>query len=309
MKRSKRTPVRKLGLLAAVVAVLLIAAGCGAGSRDPADPHTADPASSIVTTAAAIRTAPETEEPLPSSPETEETAPSDPETEEVTASVGETEEEVQSTRQVLGVISEEEERLNRFLTGFVQQEVLDTRTELDEDEELVRFVFRYLRTNDPQAVLEQEDGGTPCRTLTLEQVNETLNKLLGKTIAPDREDYSILTDGEEEFRCVFHDGVFWHSAPYHTFAYGFPVRFALVERIDEETNTLHFRFYKVNPVTWEIGEADRHIPLLPLMSFLDAERGPEILKLGEGDAVLRDLSEELQLEDLQLVEYVITMYH
>ena len=290
----------KQGLAAALAAVLLLAAGCGAGNGKAAaetgPDHSAAAAASIRST--------ERPEASVSSPETEAPAQSTAAPETDLPSSEETEESVAATRQVLGVISEEEERLNRFLTGFVQQEILDTRTELDEDAELVRFVFRYLRTNDPEAVLEQEDGGTPCRTLTLEQVNETLNRLLGRTVTPDREDYSILSDDTDEFHCVFHDGVFWHSAPYHTFAYGFPVRFALVERIDEETNTLHFRFYKVNPTTWEIGEADRHIPLLPLMSFLDAERGPEILKLGEGDAVLRDLN-----GDLQLVEYVITLYH
>ena len=206
------------------------------------------------------------------------------------------------------MISVSSERLNRFLTGFVQQEVLNTQTDLDEDAELVRFAFRYLQYNDRNSVTEQE-GDNPCRILTLEKVNETLNRLLGRTITPDREDYSILTDESEEFHCSFRDGSFLHTPPYHTDEYGYPVRFALVETVDEETCTVHFRLYRANVSAWEVGEADRHIPLLPAMSFLDAETANSttknwIIRIGEGDATFRDFS-----KNLQLVEFSAELFH
>lgn len=300
MKHFKHASWRKQLLAAALAAVLLLAAGCGAVS----DTREGTGAEQSAATAAVIQSTEKAEEPVQSSRETEEPVQSAAAPESEVPSMEETERSPAATKPVPGVISEENERLNRFLTGFVQQEILDTRTELDEDAELLRFVFRYLQYNHPELVGEQEDGGTPCRTLTLDQVNETLNGLLGKTLAPDRTDYSILSDETEEFHCVFHDGVFWHSAPYYSFSYGFPLFFALVDRIDAESDSVHFRFYKLNPEEWEIGEADRHVPVLPAMSFRDAEGGPEIIRIGEGDAVLRDLNET----DLQLVEFAIKLY-
>ena len=185
---------------------------------------------------------------------------------------------------------------------------MNTQTDLDEDAELVRFAFRYLQYNDRNSVTEQE-GDNPCRILTLEKVNETLNRLLGRTITPDREDYSILSDESEEFHCSFRDGSFLHTPPYHTDEYGYPVRFALVETVDEETCTVHFRLYRANVSAWEVGEADRHIPLLPAMSFLDAETANSatknwIIRIGEGDATFRDFS-----KNLQLVEFSAELYH
>lgn len=280
MMQFKHAVLWKQGLASALTIVLLLAAGCGAESGNAEKRSTAAPDSTAVTAAATQPTeAPQqTEAPIIET-ENEATEP--------------------TMKQVIGVISDENKRFNQFLTGFVQQEIGNTKTELDEDAELVRFVFRYLQTNDPDSVLEQEDGGKPCRVLTLEQVNETLNTLMGRTLTPDREDYSILVDGAEEFHCRFQDGRFVHTQPYHTFAYGFPLRFALVEKVDMESNTLYFRLYRVNPISWEPGEADRHIPLLPLFTIASAELNHDIARIGTGVAVLRDLSEE----NLQLVEF------
>ena len=287
MKECKRT-IRWKRWLAAVAAVsLLFAAGCGSGSGAPVEASTAAPGASEETPTEPMDTSRAAEEPA---------LPAD--------SAAEPEE---SPRLVPGEISPSSERLNRFLTGFVQQEVLNTQTDLDEDAELVRFVFRYLQYNDPDSVTELD--GNPCRILTLEQINETLNRLLGRTVTPDREDYSILTDASEEFHCSYRDGSFLHTPPYHRDAYGFPVRFALVDAVNEESCTVHFRLYKANVLAWEVGEADRHIPLLPAMSFLDAEGANSatrdwIIRIGEGDAAFRDFS-----EDLQLVAFAAELYH
>lgn len=288
MKQFKHSIHWKQWLAAAAAVSLLFAAGCSSGAGKAAKDSTAAPGTTEVTTA----------EPIDTSRAAEET----------TLPVETVDEPEETSKFVAGVISVSSERLNRFLTGFVQQEVLNTQTDLDEDAELVRFAFRYLQYNDRNSVTEQE-GDNPCRILTLEKVNETLNRLLGRTITPDREDYSILTDESEEFHCSFRDGSFVHTPPYHTDEYGYPVRFALVETVDEETCTVHFRLYRANVSAWEVGEADRHIPLLPAMSFLDAETANSatknwIIRIGEGDATFRDFS-----KNLQLVEFSAELYH
>ena len=201
------------------------------------------------------------------------------------------------------LLSDERVRLNRFLTAIVQENIENTQTDLDEDAELIRFVFGYRRHDDPASVVEKEHGGEVCRTLTLEQVNETLSYFFGKTISPDQEDYSIQIDDSECFCCVFRDGCFWNLPPYPTEEFSFPTRFALVESVDEETCTLHFRLYRTNPYDWGIGEAERHVQVLPLMTIHDTERKNKatknwIVRMGKGEAVLRDLGENLQLMEL-----------
>ena len=200
-------------------------------------------------------------------------------------------------------VGDDKVRLNRFITDIVQQNITNTETDLDEDEELIRFVFGYRRANAPDTVTEREDGGVSCRTLTLEQVNETLTYYFGKTVSPDREDYSITLGENERFTCVFRDGCFWNIPPYPTEEFSFPTRFALVERVDEKTCTLHFRLYRINPYAWGLGEAERHVPIMPLMSIYEAESANEetkdwIKRIGIAEAVLGDLGEELRLVEM-----------
>ena len=59
----------------------------------------------------------------------------------------------------------------------------------------------------------------------------------------------------------------------------------------------------MNPYAWEDGEAERHVPIMPLMSIFDAEVTNEatrdwIYRIGTGKVVLRDLGDELQLLEL-----------
>ena len=219
-------------------------------------------------------------------------------------SVEETQKIATSTKEPAGLIASEEVRLNCFLTSVVQQNIENTNSDLDEDAELIRFAFGYRKTNAPDSIVAQEYGGVLCPTLTLEQVNETLNDLFGLTVSPDKKDYSILNDDAEGFHCIFRDSYFWNIPPYPVEKFSFPLRFALVESIDEETCTLYFRLYKINPYAWGEGEAERHVSLVPMMSIFEAERGKKdtkewILKLGSGKAVLRDLGEDLQLIELE----------
>lgn len=282
MKKERAAFLWKRIMCAAAAFALVAAAGCGiqpthGGSDIPSQ------------TAA-------TELPLQSESESSILASSgrdDPETTKAT-----------TRREDPGFISEERVRLNTFLIAIVQQNIENSETDLDEDAELVRFAFGYRRDNDAEAIVEREDeNGLSCRTLTLAQVNETLELYFGRTLSPDSEDYSILNEAGEGFHCVFRDGCFWNVPPYPAEAYDFPVRFCLVDKINEESATVHFRLYRVNPDNWGEGEAKRHLPLLPMFSFLDAEStNPEtkgwITRIGQGTAVLSVTGEELRLVKL-----------
>ncbi len=303
MKRTKQECVKTLALAAASALLLLLAAGCASNAGSAVTDAPASPVVSEAMVSAAPETPDEAEKPAQTAPISEEPAEAAP-TEEAPTEEAPAAEPLEPPPLPLGVISQDTARLNVFLTSIVQQDIVDTRTDLDEDAELVRFVFGYRKTNDPKSVLELEDGGVSCRTLTLEQVNETLMKLFGKSISPDLEDYSILLNESEGFHCYYRDGRFWNAPPYPTERYSFPIRFALVNKIDEETHTLHFRLYQVNPWIWGVEEAERHIGVLPFMNFVEAEGSAEISNLGEGDAVLRDFG-----EDLLLIEMVAEIVH
>lgn len=286
MTHFKHTFWKKQWFAVALAAVLLLAAGCDAEAGNAAKDSTAAPGTSKVTTAEPINTSRAAEE-ATSAPDGEASTAEEP-----------VSEPAETPPRLNGQISPELARLNCFLTSIVQQNVVSMQTDLDEDAELVRFVFGYRKTNDPSSILEQNDGENNCRTLTIEQVNETLTMLFGKSISPDQEDYSIIFDESEGFHCFYRDGVFWNVPPYPTERYPFPIRFALVSGIDEETFTLHFRLYQANPWIWGVEETERHIGVLPFMSFADAEGNNTISFLGEGDAILRDFGENLQLIEM-----------
>lgn len=185
-------------------------------------------------------------------------------------------------------------RLSRFLTAFAQQGIGDAGTELEGDAALVRFVFRYRQANDPNSILEQEEGGVSARTLTLDQVNETLTQFLGKTLTPDGEDYCILTDAADAFYCFYRDGRFWYIPPYDYDGEDV-LRFAKVERYDEATGALRFQVYRVNLANWP--DAETYLGLLPVMTVEELEGSTGIVtKIAEGEAVLTDLSGDPRLE-------------
>lgn len=278
---------QKQWLAAVLAVVLLLAAGCGAGSGNEAKDSAATPGDSEVTAAEPIDTSRAAEDPAESTP-----------ADEAPAAEKSAAEPAETPPKPLWEVGPEQARLNRFLTSIVQQDIVNTQTDLDEDAEMVRFVFGYRKTNDPTSILEQDDGEDICRTLTIEQVNETLTMLFGKSISPDQEDYSIIFDESEGFHCFYRDGVFRNVPPYPTERYPFPIRFALVSRIDEETFTLHFKLYQANPWIWGEDETERHLGVLPFMSFREAEGSDVISFLGEGDAILHDFGEDLQLIEM-----------
>ena len=201
--------------------------------------------------------------------------------------------------QMRGTTDPDVVRLNYFITSIVQQDIVSTKTDLDEDAELIRFVFRYRKTNQPTSIAEEVIDGVTTRTLTLDQVNETLSKLLDKTISPDREDYSITLENGETFSCVCRGGSFVNTSPFPSERYPFPIRFALTETIDTENCVLHYRLYRINPWIWGEGEAERHVGVMPATSFVEVDGWDVITFIGEGDAKLKSLGEDLQLIEME----------
>ena len=197
-----------------------------------------------------------------------------------------------------GEVGPEESRMNIYLTVFAQQGIENLETDLDEDAELVRFAFRYRTANDAKSVLEEEENGETVRILTLEQVNGTLSNLLGRTISPDREDYSVTSNGETVFRCAYRDGCFRQLSP-DADADEDILRVAKVESYDAETGALRFRVYKILPANWVDWEV--HIGLLPMIRLdeFEGDRRDIAARIATGDAVLREVDGELRL-----LEYV-----
>ena len=197
-----------------------------------------------------------------------------------------------------GEVDPEESRMNIYLTVFAQQGIENLETDLDEDAELVRFAFRYRQANDAKSVLEEEENGETVRVLTLEQVNGTLTKLLGRTVSPDREDYSVMSDGETVFRCAYKDGCFRQISP-DADADEDILRVAKVESYNAKTGALRFRVYQILPANWIDWEV--HIGLLPMTRFdeFEGDKRDIATKIATGDAVLREVDGELRLLDYE----------
>ena len=314
-KENKKISPKKWVLIAAAV-VLLIAAGFGLRSlinrnAVPAASEaesSATPASEAESSAA---TAGEDESSAAPAGEAESSAAPASEAESSAAPAGEDESSAAPAgiitvdkakapgAQMRGTTDPDVVRFNYFLTSIVQQDIVNTKTDLDEDAELVRFAFRYRKTNKPASVTEETVDGVTSRTLTLDQVNETLSKLFGKTLSPDREDYSIALENGEVFSCVYRDGSFVNTSPFPTERYSFPIRFALTETINTENCVLHYRLYRINPWIWGEGEAERHVGVMPASSFIEVDDWEVITFIGEGNAKLKDLSKDLQLVEME----------
>lgn len=196
-----------------------------------------------------------------------------------------------------GDTNAEIQKVNRLLTCFAQQGIESSQSDLDEDAELVRFAFQYRQINDPKSIVEQEDGDIPTRTLTLEQVNETLSKLLGTTISADRDDYSIVNSDNEGFYCFFHDGIFWFYPPYENRL----ERFVCVDSYDPENNSAAFHVYFV---TADFYGRYPNVDYFLMPSFCKSDvdslvADGSIKTVQAGSAVVKMVD-----GDFQLVEYV-----
>ncbi len=158
MKKIKDTYGGKLlAVIAAAVllfAMLFCLAGCGESAPAPADDISAGQSADDVSAAA-------------------EASSQADETSEVPEEESET--GINLSQDVMTMIGKDREQINRFLTSIVQQDIVNTATDLDGDAELVRFVFRYRETNDADSIVETGEGDAAARMLTLDEIDETLD--------------------------------------------------------------------------------------------------------------------------------------
>ena len=100
-------------------------------------------------------------------------------------------------------------KVNALLTTFAEQGIDEYDGALAHETELFSFAHIYTKLHDPSAITYQNEEGISYETLTLEQVNETLTKLLGQTVSP-RENTDYIDNGA---KCAsFRDGCFWWPA-------------------------------------------------------------------------------------------------
>lgn len=164
----------------------------------------------------------------------------------------------------------EHEALNRFLTAFAQQGVENLDADLDEDAELIRFAFIYRRIYDPESIpVQPDDDGELWDTLSPEQVNETLTRLLGRTVTPDETaDYNLLRSDPVGGHCSFHDGYFWQepSGGDHLLRFVLTDRPLRMEDAAGPCVITDFTVYAVNLTLWPLVELDA----LPALSQEEA---------------------------------------
>ena len=147
----------------------------------------------------------------------------------------------------------EREEISRFLTVFAQQGIENLDSDLDEDAELIRFAFIYRRLHDPESIAYQLQDEQLTDTLSPEQVNETLTRLLGKTVTPDENaNYDLLRSEPLGGHCSYHDGCFWQEPSGEDQL----LRFALAEQRDCGSGTLFFTVYAVNRYNWPTVELE-----------------------------------------------------
>ena len=104
-------------------------------------------------------------------------------------------------------------RVNALLTAFAEQGITDSGLDLAGEYELAQFAHIYTKLHEREAIRYQSADGESWETLTLEQVNETLTRLLGKELSPaEGTDYSAQRGENYAQHESYHDGCFWWPA-------------------------------------------------------------------------------------------------
>ena len=166
---------------------------------------------------------------------------------------------------------EDREQISRLLTCLAQQQIDSLSADLSNDGSLIHFAFVWRRNYDCEAieVLEAPDG--LCDTLTPAQVNETLERLLGKSVqvpeALEAFDYSSMV-GAEQGSLYYRDGRLWD----HPLERDTSLRFALAALYLPDMDytrmeAVQFTVYEVNLLLWPDAKLDD----LPALSTAEAE--------------------------------------
>ena len=197
---------------------------------------------------------------------------------------------------------DEQETVSRLLTCFAQQSIYQVPGDLDSDGALIHFAFVYRRNYDCESITVMIRSEEPTDTLTPEQVNETLEALLGRSVeVPTRAENAspedvLLVDysaqaGLEPGSLEFEGGRFWDLPGEKDTS----VQFALATGGSPDRSEVRFEVYAVNLLLWP----DANLDTLPALSTQEAEalvREEKLLHLRTGTAALEPLGDGFRLK-------------
>ena len=168
---------------------------------------------------------------------------------------------------------EERQEISRFLSFFAMQNFTDYPQGVTEDSygfddpdqhpgidyaELVHQAFVWRRNYDPESITVREYEGELWDTLTLDQVNETLERILGKRVKAPQSLSSY-------FPVFYRDGCLWDTPLEGDSSFAFAVAAQSLPHTNPNRRYVSFTVYKLRYELW--GEID----LNPLPALSDEE--------------------------------------
>ncbi len=157
---------------------------------------------------------------------------------------------------------EEQKALSSFLSFFAMQQIQNYPEELSEDGALIHLAFLWRRNYDPESFTIREvrpvegltpEQAAPVEGLTPEQLNETLERLLGKTVTPPEDgadfDYSGQL-GQPAGSTLFSAGCFWDNPTGKDASFFFALAEGALPLPEPGRETVRFNVYYVNYERW-----------------------------------------------------------
>lgn len=174
---------------------------------------------------------------------------------------------------------EEQKAISGFLSFFAMQQIQNYPEELSNDGALIHLAFLWRRYYDPESFTIREvrpvedltpEQAAPVEGLTPEQVNETLERLLGKTVTPPEDgadfDYSEQL-GQPAGSTLFSAGCFWDNPTGKDASFFFALAEEALPLPEPGRETVRFNVYYVNYERW--GTID--MAAMPALSTAEAE--------------------------------------
>ena len=186
---------------------------------------------------------------------------------------------------------EDNAEVNRILSVFAAEGILDSDTDLAGEYETAHFVYMYMKLYHAEEFEQRETDEGLYDTLTLDQVNGQLKRLIGKTLSPqDGTDYSVQRgDGSEKQHETFRGGRFWWPKEKDGEEYN---RFAQMAgwTPDGDGVRIAFTIFAVDLARWPDYSA-WELPLLTEERVDEVSKAATIVEIGHGTAFFRPADE------------------
>lgn len=188
------------------------------------------------------------------------------------------------TKQEVALTPELQQQANRFLTRFAEQGITYLDKSGADAYSLVSFAHLYYKINDSDAFVYQSLNDESYETLTKDQVNQVLLKMMNQTVeVTDGTDFTALRGDNYAVHEMFRDGRYWFPAAdgdMHS-------QFAVCEQIEDNgdgTWTLHYRAYDfMGPMEMSTEQKDA----LSCLTVRQAEADDEHILVMSGAAVVQ----------------------